>query len=240
MRLDQAIAVRFPDVSRRQARRLISEHRVLVNDRPVSIASREIDDRDRIRIAEAKPDIEILALTDGFIAVNKPSGMATQPTRDRRERSLEELLALELKGQRLPSALYVVHRLDTGTSGVVVFARTNDAAASLSGLFASRLVRKTYLARVDGVIDAPLTIDSPIGGKPARTAVRPLSDGLVEAVPETGRTHQIRIHLASIGHPVVGDRRYGGSKAKRLMLHAWRLEHETIGAIEAAPPPDLR
>src|SRR5437899_5175940 len=129
MRLDQAIAVRFPDVSRRQARRLISEHRVLVNDRPVSIASREIDDRDRIRIAEEKPDIEILALTDGFIAVNKQSGMATQPTRDRRERSLEELLALELKGQRLPSALYVVHRLDTGTSGVVVFARTSDAAA---------------------------------------------------------------------------------------------------------------
>ena len=160
-------------------------------------------------------------------------------TRDRQQRSLEELLALELKRQRLPSAVYVVHRLDTGTSGVVVFARTSDAAASLSALFASRALRKTYLARVDGVIDAPLTIDSPIAGKPARTAVRPLSNGLVEALPETGRTHQIRIHLASIGHPVVGDRRYGGSKAKRLMLHAWRLEHETIGTIEAAPPPDL-
>ncbi len=78
MRLDQAIAVRFPDVSRRQARRLISDHRVLVNDRPVSIASREIEENDRISIADATPDIEILALTDGIVAVNKPSGMATR------------------------------------------------------------------------------------------------------------------------------------------------------------------
>jgi 23S rRNA-/tRNA-specific pseudouridylate synthase len=149
------------------------------------------------------------------------------------QRSLEELVALELKRQRLPSALYVVHRLDTGTSGVVVFARTREAAATLSELFASQSMRKTYLARVEGLIDAPVTIDSPVGGKPARTFIRPRSDGWIEAEPESGRTHQIRVHLASIGHPVVGDRRYGGSKAPRLMLHAWRLEHEMLGTLEA-------
>jgi len=62
---------------------------------------------------------------------------------------------------------------------------------------------------------------------------------LITVLIETGRTHQIRVHLASIGHPVVGDRRYGGAKAKRLMLHAWKLEHPSFGAIEAAPPDDL-
>jgi 23S rRNA pseudouridine1911/1915/1917 synthase len=233
MRLDQAIAARFPDLSRRQARQLITQHRVLVNDRPVSIASREIGDRDRISIAGEDQAMEILAIADRFVAVNKPSGIPTQPARDRAQRSLEELVALELKRRRLPSTLYLVHRLDTGTSGVVVFGRSRDAAATLSGLFASHAMRKTYLARVDGVIDAPVTIDSPVGGKPARTIVRPRTDGWVEAEPESGRTHQIRIHLASIGHPVVGDRRYGGSKAPRLMLHAWRLEHEMLGTIEA-------
>jgi 23S rRNA pseudouridine1911/1915/1917 synthase len=233
MRLDRAIAARFPDMSRRQARQLISEHRVLVNDRPVSIASREIDESDRISIAGEERPIEILAITDEFIAVNKPSGIPTQPARDRVQRSLEELVGLELKRRRLPSTVYVVHRLDTGTSGVVVFARTRDSAATLSGLFATHAIRKTYLARIEGVIDSSVTIDSPVGGKPARTLVRPRSDGWVEAEPESGRTHQIRIHLASIGHPVVGDPRYGGSKASRLMLHAWKLEHETLGTIEA-------
>jgi len=236
MRLDRAIAARFPDVSRRQARQLLTEHRILVNDRPVSIASREIDDSDRISIAGEEQSIEILAMTDAFVAVNKPSGIPTQPARDRVQRSLEELVGLQLKRRRLPSTVYVVHRLDTGTSGVVVFARSRDAAATLSELFASHAIRKTYLARVEGVVDAPATIDSPVGGKPARTMIRPRSDGWIEAEPESGRMHQIRIHLASIGHPVVGDQRYGGSKAPRLMLHAWKLEHEMLGTIEAPLP----
>jgi len=233
MRLDQAIAARFSHISRRQARDLIAARRVLVNERPVAIASRAVSEQDRIAVVGETPEIEILEITDRFVAVNKPSGMPTQPTRDRRQRSLEELLRLEFK------SIYLVHRLDTGTSGVVVFARTRDAAASLSGLFASREIRKTYLARVDGVIDHPLTIEAPIGGKEAISTIRPRTDGLIEAEIETGRTHQVRIHLASIGHPVVGDRRYGGPKASRLMLHAWKLEHELLGALEAPIPDDL-
>jgi len=84
-----------------------------------------------------------------------------------------------------------------------------------------------------------ITIDEPIGGKEAITIVRPRSSSLVEAEILTGRTHQIRIHLASIGHPVAGDRRYGGPPAARLMLHAWRLEHEELGLIEAPLPPEM-
>jgi 23S rRNA pseudouridine1911/1915/1917 synthase len=233
MRLDQAIAARFPDISRRQARALIAQHRVLVNERPVSIASRDVNDPDRIAIIEHAPEIEILKLTDGFVAVNKPAGVPTQPTRDRTHRSLEELLRVRFQ------SIYLVHRLDTGTSGVVIFARTRASAAILSGLFAGRELRKTYLARVEGTIDRSITIASPIGGKEAVTIVMPRADGLVEAEIRTGRTHQIRIHLASTGHPVVGDRRYGGPQAARLMLHAWKLQHETFGNLEAPPPDDL-
>lgn len=239
MRLDQAVAARFPHLSRRQARELIAQHRVLINERPVSVASRELADNDRIAIIATVPAIEVLRLTEGFVAVNKPAGIPTQPSRDRKEHSLEELVRVQLKQQRMSSQLYLVHRLDTGTSGVVVFARTRDAAATLSGLFAARQIRKTYLARVAGTVTRALQIDTPIGGKEAITIVRPRSSDLVEAEIQTGRTHQVRVHLASIGHPVLGDRRYGGPKAPRLMLHAWKLEHETLGKLEAPPPDDL-
>jgi 23S rRNA-/tRNA-specific pseudouridylate synthase len=233
MRLDQAIAARNPDISRRKARELIAQRRVLVNERPVSIASREVRESDRIAIIDSLPQLDILKINDEFIAVNKPAGMPTQPTRDRRQRSLEELLRPQYR------SIFLVHRLDTGTSGAVVFARTREAAGKLSELFAGRSIRKLYLARVDGAIESEVTIDTPIGGKDALTIVRPLRNGLIEAEIRTGRTHQIRIHLESIGHPVLGDRRYGRAKAPRLMLHAWKLEHEAIGTIEAPPPDDL-
>ncbi len=233
MRLDQAVAARFPHVSRRQARALIADRRVLVNERLVAIASREVRENDRVAVVDETAEVQILKLTDSFVAVNKPAGMPTQPTRDRKQRSLEELLRVQFK------SIYLVHRLDTGTSGVVVFARTRDAAASLSRLFSGREIRKTYLARVTGTIDSAVTIDAPVGGKEALTTIRPRSAGLVEAEIYTGRTHQIRIHLASIGHPVIGDRRYGGPKAPRLMLHAWKLEHDALGTLEAPIPDDL-
>jgi 23S rRNA-/tRNA-specific pseudouridylate synthase len=84
-----------------------------------------------------------------------------------------------------------------------------------------------------------ITIDSPIDGKEAITIVRPRGENVVEAEILTGRTHQIRIHLASIGCPIRGDRRYGGAPAARLMLHAWKLEHEDLGTIEAPLPYDF-
>jgi len=228
MRLDQALALRF-NISRRKARELIAAGRVLVNQRPVRVASREVDS-DELRIAEELPAVPVLAITDDWLAVDKPAGMPTQPPRDRSAISLEEILRLQYR------EIYLVHRLDTPTSGAVVFARNRAAAARLSSLFASRAIRKTYLAVIDGAIEEQ-TIDTPIDGKEAITIVRPRGGNVVEAEILTGRTHQIRIHLASIGHPVLGDRRYGGAPAARLMLHAWKLEHEELGAI-VAPPPD--
>jgi len=242
VRLDQAIAARRADISRRKARDLIAANRVLVNDRPVRVASREVSEKDRITIVEAPIELTVIRETSDWVAIDKPSGMPTQPTRDRATRSLEEHLRLRYR------TIFLVHRIDTQTSGVVVFAKTKSAAARLSQLFASREIRKTYLAIIEGQIENEITIDSPIDGKDALTIVtpaRPLADSptrqLVAAEIRTGRMHQIRIHLASIGHPVVGDRRYGSKvNAPRMMLHAWKLEHDELGLLEAALPADFR
>ena len=235
MRLDQAIAARYPDISRRKARELIAARRVLVNERVVSIASREVDAGDRVAVVEDAPELAIIRETDDWIAVDKAAGMPVQPPRDRKQRSLEELLRLRFR------EIWLVHRLDTPTSGVVLFARTAAAAARLSALFASGDIRKTYLAILEGELSEERAVDTPVQGKSARTTFRRLRAGatttLVEAIIETGRTHQIRIHAQSIGHPVAGDRRYGsGGRAARLMLHAWKLEHASFGTLEAPPP----
>lgn len=234
MRLDQAIAARHPGISRRKARELIAARRVLVNERAVSIASREVDANDRIAIVKDAPELAIIRESEDWIAVDKPAGMPTQPTRDREQHSLEELLRLRFR------EIWLVHRLDTPTSGVVLFARSAAAAARLSAMFANGEIRKTYLALLEGEVQKRV-VDTPVQGKNARTTFRPLrvagDTTLVEATIETGRTHQIRIHAQSIGHPVAGDRRYGsGGRAARLMLHAWKLEHASFGVLEAPPP----
>lgn len=236
MRLDQAIAARHPEISRRKARELIAQKRVFINDRPVAVASREVSERDRITIADELPEITVIRDARDWIAVDKPAGMPTQPARDRVTRSLEELMRVRYRD------IFLVHRIDTQTTGVVVFARTRAAAAELSELFASREIAKTYLAVAEGAIEKETVIESPIGGKDAHTIVRPLRqlDGmtLVEANILTGRTHQIRIHLKSIERPVVGDRRYGSSMpAPRMLLHAWKLEHAYFGGELTAPIP---
>jgi 23S rRNA-/tRNA-specific pseudouridylate synthase len=146
-------------------------------------------------------------------------------------RSAEELLRAKYR------EMYLVHRIDMPTSGVVLFARTRKAAAELSELFASGAMKKTYIAMVAGEIQ-PMTIDTPIDGKEAVTIVQP-RQRFVECEIRTGRTHQIRIHLAAAGHPIIGDKRYGGPSAPRLMLHAWKLEHASIGVLEAPIPIDF-
>ncbi len=236
MRLDQAVAARNPEISRRKARELIAQHRVLINDRPVAVASREVSDKDRIAIVAELPDLTVIRETAAWVAVDKPPRMPTQPTRERDQRSLEELMRMR------HADLYLVHRIDTQTSGVVVFAKSRVAAAELSALFASRAIQKTYLAVVEGRVEHDLTIESPIGGKDAHTIVHPLrqleDSTLIEAQILTGRTHQIRIHMKSIERPVVGDRRYGSiMRAPRMLLHAWKLAHPYFGDELVAPVP---
>jgi 23S rRNA pseudouridine955/2504/2580 synthase len=201
------------------------------------------------------------------LAFDKPSGLPVQGGRGV-ARSLDDLLSAFAKSNGKRPRL--VHRLDTGTSGVIVAARTQPAAAFLSEAFAGREVQKTYLALVKGtlpkaehgVIDAALArveeggrarmiLSKPgrKGTQDARTRWRILARaggfGLMELSPETGRMHQLRVHLMSLGCPILGDALYGEGAASsdRLMLHAARLDlpHPDGGRLEiaAALPEDF-
>jgi 23S rRNA pseudouridine955/2504/2580 synthase len=201
------------------------------------------------------------------IVVNKPAGLATQGG-TKTEVHLDGLLdGLADEGGQRPK---LVHRLDKDTSGVLLLARTPRAAAFFSKAFAGRTVRKVYWALVigvpevrDGVIDLALAKQPGSGGEKmhvdeeqglaARTRYRVLeragnSASWVELQPLTGRTHQLRVHMAAIGHPIVGDGKYGGQDAfltgaisRKLHLHARRLRigHPDEGRIDVtADPPE--
>lgn len=200
--------------------------------------------------------LRVLYEDDAVIAVDKPAGLPTHGNRDADRPSLVGLVERHTRGP-----VFVHHRLDAGTSGVVLFAKIPEANASLARSFAEREVDKTYVALVvRPPVEWPssLTIDTPIlvsdrglvrvdrGGIPAETHLRVLdrrANGLLlEARPVTGRKHQIRVHLASLGAPIFGDARYGGPPADRLMLHAERLEldHPLAGRrlVVSSPRPE--
>ncbi|ABI76083.1 pseudouridine synthase family protein [Hyphomonas neptunium ATCC 15444] len=203
-----------------------------------------------------------------ILGFNKPPGMASQGGSSVGQ-SLDDLLWAFAKSNGKRPRL--VHRLDQGTSGVMLTARTQPAAAFLSAAFAGRDAQKTYLALVKGklppaehgVIDASL-VKVEEGGrprmilaKPSRKGAQPARTGwavlarnedhaLMQLTPETGRMHQIRVHLMSLGCPILGDGLYGEGQATapRVMLHAARLEvpHPEGGTLtlEAPVPEDFR
>jgi tRNA pseudouridine32 synthase / 23S rRNA pseudouridine746 synthase len=182
----------------------------------------------------------ILFESEDLLAVNKPEGLASIPER----RSGAECL-LRLLEAHFGQKLWVVHRLDKEVSGVIIFARNADAHAWMNEQFSTRKVRKAYRAIIYGVVqDTSGVIDRPVRqfgsgrmgiderhGKPCMTEYTVLDRlpeySIVEARPITGRRHQIRVHFYSMGHPIVGDVRYGNravqSKFPRLMLHAHRI-----------------
>jgi RluA family pseudouridine synthase len=174
------------------------------------------------------------------VAVDKPEGLAAIPERRPRGPSVLELLSA-----RREEKLFVVHRLDKETSGVMIFARNAEAHRHLNEQFERRTIRKVYLAlahgsfaRAEGEIDAPVRQFGSgrvaVDAKRGKTSVtgytvleRFVSHTLVEVRPRTGRRHQIRVHLYHIGHPIVGDPLYGDKSMQadypRLMLHAHKL-----------------
>lgn len=175
-----------------------------------------------------------------WIAVAKPAGQLVIAGRGVSGPTLREEVETHLHAK-----VYVVHRLDREASGVVLFAKDGQAHRSLCIAFESRKVEKLYLALVHGEIKAGGIIDRPIraygsgrqginpDGKPSVTRYQPIQAfneaTLLEVRPETGRRHQIRVHLYSIGHPIVGDPLYGEKKSEsspRLMLHALGLNFD--------------
>ena len=179
--------------------------------------------------------LDILFEDDALIFIDKPAGVVVQ---QRMHHPAERYLHADV--ERHTSPAYLMQRLDRGTSGVMFFSKRSDLNARLTRQFQRKRIRKRYLALCDGhlaeaqTIDAPLARVGPItfavreGGKPSITHVRPVhatpGGSLLEITLETGRTHQIRVHLSSIGHPLVGDWLYGRPDAPRPMLHAAEIE----------------
>ena len=180
-----------------------------------------------------------------LLVVDKAPGLVVHPARGHREQTLSQLLAGRVSGGD-PERAGIVHRLDRDTSGLLVVARSEDAHALLQKAIADREVQREYLALVlgrpparTGTIEAPIGRDArvrtrmSVGGAHAREARThfELEQALAEHALlrlrlETGRTHQIRVHLQAIGHPVAGDPEYGGARAlglQRQFLHATRL-----------------
>jgi 23S rRNA pseudouridine1911/1915/1917 synthase len=211
---------------------------------------------------------------DPYLAVvAKPAGLPTHPTAGRRTGTLvNRLLGMGMPLSRVaaPERPGIVHRLDAGTSGLLVVAKDDRTHELLAAMFAGHEVSRRYLALVRGKVEHDrFAVDAPLARRGARIVVlrgegRPAETDLevqerfgeratlLEAAPRTGRTHQIRVHLAAVGHPVLGDGRYGGGgdEARRLglarpFLHAWRLSftHPRTGQeveVEEPLPDDLQ
>jgi 23S rRNA pseudouridine1911/1915/1917 synthase len=282
-RLDRVVALEA-DLTRNAASELVSSGAVRVNGRVVSKPSARLAPGD-IVVAElaapidhtlvAEPGIEfgVVYEDDAVIVIDKPEGLVVHPGAGNKTGTLVQgLLARypEIAAVGEPERPGIVHRLDSGTSGLMVIARTEAARAALVDALSRREISRQYralawgaIAGEDGLIDAPIgrserertKMAIVADGREARTRYRvlerfsaPVELTLLECHLETGRTHQIRVHLASIKHPVVGDTRYGRARpaldCPRPFLHAERLAfaHPVSGAameFGSALPGDL-
>jgi 23S rRNA pseudouridine1911/1915/1917 synthase len=271
-RLD-AVVARVIGVPRADVQRAIAAGRVLVDGHRVPKSTRLIGGeqvtvdliRDEPLVGEG-PAVAIRYEDEHLAVVSKPAGLVTHPTAGRRGGTLvNRLIGMGVSLAPAGGALRpgIVHRLDAGTSGLLVVAKTDDAFEPLRDRFRRHEIERRYLALVRGrVAHDTFSVEAALGRRAARIVVDPTEgrraetafevrerfDGstLVAAAPRTGRTHQIRVHLASIGHPILGDRTYGGGgdDARRLglerpFLHASRLsfEHPITGTrIEIEDP----
>jgi len=268
IRLDSLLAERHPDVSRSTWQKHIKAGHVTVNGTPATSPKQEVTRSDEIAINT--PDatdfsgqsLPILYLDDHVIVINKPIGVLTHA----KGALDDEFTVAEFFRRYTTFGLDtnrpgIVHRLDRDTSGVMIGARTPEAAVYLQKQFADRKAKKTYLAVLNGVLKEPTAkVDLPIGrnpaspstfrvdakGKHAITEYHTLavhdSLSLVELRPLTGRTHQLRVHMQYLGASIYGDRVYG-KPADRLYLHARSLEITIPGGerktFEAPVPPEF-
>lgn len=263
-RLDKVVAL-VADVSRAVAAQLVTEGGVTVDDEVVRSGKVRVETgqvvavmaEDTTAVAVPEPDptvgVRVVFADDDIIVVDKTPDLVVHPAPGHATGTLVNgLLALfpEMAAVGEAARPGIVHRLDAGTSGLMVAARSQRAYEALVEAIALHEVGRVYWALVWGHLETlSVVVDAPIGrsprdpskmavrpnGKPSRTAVEvlqrletPAAVSVVECRLETGRTHQIRVHLAAIGHPVVGDAAYGGARAAlacaRPMLHSRRLE----------------
>jgi 23S rRNA pseudouridine1911/1915/1917 synthase len=279
LRLDAFLAARGAAPSRSAAQRLIDRGAVRVDGEARAknhrIAAGQVisveGGADATGAAAPAPEFEVVYEDADLLVVDKPAGLVTHPAPGHRGPTLAEALRGRAAGGPDPERAGIVHRLDRDTSGLLVVTKTEEAHAALSKALKARQVTREYLALVAGHVQAESgTVDAPIGrDRSRRTVVSTRSDRpraavthfeVIERLPattllrvrlETGRTHQIRAHLAAIGHPVCGDPQYGGRASGRELglgrqfLHAGKLmfSHPRSGELvvcESKPPVDLR
>lgn len=254
LRLDSFVATKLPVLSRASAQKLISDEQVLVNKKPAKVSYKlRLDDRVVIKYnyleQELIPDIAlpILYEDEDCLVIDKPTGVLSHSkgafNPEATVATFLQQLVRGLDSQVDAGREGIVHRLDRATSGVMICAKHAEAHRWLQKQFAERKVQKTYAAIVAGqpepsaaIIDMPIqrnpkkpqTFRADSNGKPAQTAYRVQRTAgnytLLELKPLTGRTHQLRVHLKQLGHPIVGDTLYGGQMGERLFLHATTLE----------------
>ena len=287
MRLDQALARLLPQYSRSRLQGWIDTGAVKVDGRQLRGRDKVVGGEKVLIEARVEPDrqvtaedipLDVVFKDRALLVINKPAGLVVHPGAGNAAHTLQNaLLALDPKLAVVPRA-GIVHRLDKDTSGLLVVARTPEVHTALVAAISEREVDRHYIALCTGVMTAGGTVDEPIGrhrslrtrmavrgdGRPAVTHYRVLkrfrAHTLVRAELETGRTHQIRVHLSHIGYPIVGDPEYGGRRRlpagaspelvaalegfRRQALHAARLklEHPVSGkemAWEAPLPGDM-
>ncbi len=250
-RLDQYVVELMPMLTRSFAIKLIANGKVTVNGEVVTKAGYKMRFGDKVAVDHddqlfkqiPEIDLEVIYEDADCVVINKPAGLLTH---SKGAFNPEATVATWLRG-RLHSMegerAGIVHRLDRATSGVMICAKTPDAHAWLQKQFSQRRVKKHYMAIVEGRLDPPVAIiDMPIernpkqpqtfrvgsNGRPARTGYDVTQEAggysLISLKPETGRTHQLRVHMTHLKHPIVGDVLYKGAPADRLYLHALDLE----------------
>ncbi len=260
LRLDQVLARLCPQHSRSRLQGWIRDGRVTVAGMPATEVKTRLWGGEQIEVVEAADErqlssqpeniaLDVVFEDEQLIVIDKPAGLVVHPgSGNWRGTLLNALLYHAPELERIPRA-GIVHRLDKDTSGLMVVARTPEAQTDLVRQLQARTVKRYYYALARGILERGGTLDAPLGrharqrtrmaviqrGKPARTHYRVverfLDCTLLECALETGRTHQIRVHLESIGHPLVGDPVYGAGASRvpggpafaRQALHARRL-----------------
>ncbi len=226
------------DISNKKAKELMDKGLVYVGDKKVKIARADISDDTKFRV-ETPADVRVIFEDDYILAINKPAFLDSYDIAD-------TIFSAKL-----------LHRLDRETSGVLLFGKDEAWSEKAIEAFRQRKVIKEYIAWVEGVVYEETEIEAPIAthkhngkafskvdelkGRPAKTTIKPIEiqgkKSKIDIVISTGRTHQIRVHLAHIGKPVVGDSFYGSrTEAKRILLHASRVE--ILGYDIKAPEPN--
>jgi 23S rRNA pseudouridine1911/1915/1917 synthase len=251
MRLDLYVASQLSDLSRAASSKLIDASKVKINGVAQTKAGYKLKLEDIVDI-DYQPfeegqleqiELPVIYEDGDCVVANKPVGLLTHSKGAfNPEPTVATWLSSRVTGLNGDRA-GIVHRLDRLTSGVIICAKNDEAMRWLQKQFSSRKVKKTYIAIVQGhlendeaIIDMPIernpkkpqTFRTGINGKASKTAYKILTSNnrysLLELKPTTGRTHQLRVHLSQIGHPIVGDTLYGGPTGDRMYLHALSLE----------------